>query len=162
MLCLDSRLGKTRRNMTVIDTARQRAATETPVLTVSEALACLLVAAISVDGTVSPQEAIRIDGMFSTVPALRQAGNGSANRMGERAVALLTEHGLPAILTGCAKVIPLDLRATTFALAVDLVLADGYSGDREKQFIDELQAVLQVDEPTALKIVEVMLIKNRG
>ena len=134
----------------------------TPALTVGEAIACLLVAAIGVDGTVTPQEAIRIDGLFSTLPILRQAGNGSTNRMAERAIALLTDHGLPAILTGCAKVIPTDLRATTFALAADLVLADGYSGDREKQLIDELQATLQIDEATALKIVEVMLITNRG
>jgi hypothetical protein len=148
--------------MTVIDKAEQHAASETPQVTVGEAVACLLVAAIGVDGTVSPQEAIRIDGLFSTLPILRQAGNGSTNRMAERAIALLTDHGLPAILTGCAKVIPSALRATVFALATDLVLADGYSGHRERQFIDELQAVLQIDEPTALKIVEVMLIKNRG
>jgi hypothetical protein len=54
------------------------------------------------------------------------------------------------------------LRATTFALAADLALADGRIGDREKMFIDELQTVLQVDEATAVKIIEVLLIKNRG
>jgi hypothetical protein len=75
---------------------------------------------------------------------------------------LLTEYGLPAVLTGCAKVIPADLRATTFALATDLALADGRIGDREKAFIDELQTVLQIDEATDVKIVEVLLIKNRG
>jgi len=31
-----------------------------------------------------------------------------------------TEYGLPAVLTGCAKVIPSDLRSTAFALATDL------------------------------------------
>jgi hypothetical protein len=40
--------------------------------------------------------------------------------------------------------------------------ADGRIGDREKMFIDELQTVLQVDEATAVKIIEVLLIKNRG
>lgn len=55
--------------------------------------------------------------------------------------------------------IPSDLRATTFALAADLALADGRIGDQEKAFIDELQTVLQVDEATAVKIVEVLLIK---
>jgi hypothetical protein len=54
------------------------------------------------------------------------------------------------------------LRATTFALATDLALADGRIGDKEKAFIDELQTVLQIDEATAVKIVEVLLIKNRG
>ncbi|HEY7386775.1 MAG TPA: hypothetical protein VH743_24195, partial [Beijerinckiaceae bacterium] len=67
-----------------------------------------------------------------------------------------------AILTGCAKAIPSDLRTTTFALATDLALAAGRIGDKEKAFIDELQTVLQIDEATAVKIVEVLLIKNRG
>jgi hypothetical protein len=47
-------------------------------------------------------------------------------------------------------------------LRTDLALADGRIRDREKAFIDELQAVLQIDEATAVKIVEVLLIKNRG
>jgi hypothetical protein len=50
---------------------------------------------------------------------------------------------------------------TTFALAIDLVLADGRIGPREKTFIDELQAVLGIDDTLALKIVEVALIGNR-
>jgi hypothetical protein len=82
--------------------------------------------------------------------------------LANRAIALLTEHGLPAVLTGCAKVIPSDLRPTVFALAADLALADGRMRDREKLFIDELQAVLQIDEDTAVKIVDVLLIKNRA
>lgn len=64
--------------------------------------------------------------------------------------------------TADAKAIPADLRPTTFALATDLVLADGRIGDREKSFIDQPQAVLRIDDATALKIVEVLLIKNRG
>jgi len=35
-------------------------------------------------------------------------------------------------------------------------------GNGEKASIDELQAVLEVDDATAAKIVEVLLIKNRG
>jgi uncharacterized membrane protein YebE (DUF533 family) len=82
--------------------------------------------------------------------------------LANRAIVLLTEYGLPAVLTGCAKVIPSDLRATAFALATDLTLADGRIGDREKAYLDELQGVLQIDDATAEKIVEVLLIKNRG
>jgi hypothetical protein len=48
------------------------------------------------------------------------------------------------------------------AVATDLVLADGCIRGREKAFVDQLQAALEVDETTALKIVEVLLIKNRG
>jgi hypothetical protein len=147
--------------MSVVDKAVQHTPIASPPLTVSEAIASLLVAAITIDGTVNPEEAVRIGGVLGTSPVLREAGNGSMQGLANRAIALLTEHGLPAILTGCAKVIPSDLRPTAFALATDLALADGRIGDREKAFIDELQAVLQIDEATAVKIVEVLLIKNR-
>jgi tellurite resistance protein len=148
--------------MSVVDRVLNGSPIGSPPLTVAEAIAAVLVAAVAVDGVVNPEEAVRINGVLTTSHVLRQAGNGSMQGLAERAIALLTEYGLAAILTGCAKVIPSDLRPTTFALATDLALADGRIGDREKTFIDELQTVLQIDDATALKIIEVLLIKNRG
>jgi uncharacterized tellurite resistance protein B-like protein len=148
--------------MSVVDKALQHAAAPATPVTVQEAIASLLVAAIAIDGEVNVDEAVRIGGVLGTSHILRQAGDGSMDALASRAITLLTEHGLPSILTGCAKVIPSDLRPTVFALATDLALADGRIGDREKSFIDELQAVLQIDEATAVNIVEVLLIKNRG
>lgn len=148
--------------MSVIDTAPKQRPSAAPPLTVPEAMASLCVAAITVDGVVDPEEAGRISDLLATSRALRQAGDGSMHRLVDRAIALLTEYGLPAVLTGCAKVIPSDLRATTFALATDLALADGRISDRERAFIDELQAVLQIDDATARKIVDVLSIKNRS
>lgn len=148
--------------MSVVDKALQHSPVTSPPLTVPEAIASLLVAAITIDGMVDTEEAVRIGDLLGTSHVLRQAGNGSMERLADRAIALLTEHGLPAILTGCAKAIPSDLRPTVFALAADLALADGRIADREKAFIDELQVVLQIDEATAVKIIEVLLIKNRG
>lgn len=142
--------------MSVVDKALHQTPAGAPPLTVPEAIASLLVAAITVDGDVNLEEAARIGEVLGTSHVLRQAGDGSMDALANRAIALLTHHGLPAVLTGCAKAIPSDLRATTFALA------DGRIGDKEKAFIDELQAVLRIDEATAVKIVEVLLIKNRG
>jgi hypothetical protein len=148
--------------MSIIEKALRGGAAESAPLSVPDALASILVAAVTVDGMVHPDEAMRINGMLATSNILRQAGNGAAQGRAERAIALLSEYGLPAVLTGCAKVIPADLRPTAFALATDLVFADGRIGNREKAFIDELQVVLQIDDATALKIVDVMLIKNRS
>ena len=148
--------------MSIVDKALQHTPVAGPPLTVPEAIASLLVAAIVVDGDVTLEEAARISDVIGTSHVLRLAGDDSMDALANRAVALLTNHGLPAILTGCARAIPSDLRATTFALATDLALADGRIGDKEKAFIDELQTVLQIDDATAVKIVEVLLIKNRG
>lgn len=148
--------------MSVSEGAPRQTSNNPPPVTVAEAMASLLVAAVAVDGMVSTEEAARMGGLLGTSKVFRQAGNGSTQALANRAIALLTEYGLPAILTGCAKVIPADLRPTAFALATDLALADGRIGDREKAFIDELQVVLNIDDDTAAKIIEVLLIKNRG
>jgi hypothetical protein len=148
--------------MTTIEKAPRPTSIAPPPVSVPEAIASLLVAAIAVDGAVGADEAVRIGDVLGTSHLLRQAGNGSTQALANRAIVLLTEYGLPAVLTGCAKVIPSDLRATAFALATDLTLADGRIGDREKAYLDELQGVLQIDDATAAKIVEVLLIKNRG
>jgi hypothetical protein len=54
------------------------------------------------------------------------------------------------------------LQATTFALAVDLVLADGRLGSRESTFIDQLRAALRLDGEAARTILDVLLVKNRA
>lgn len=46
--------------------------------------------------------------------------------------------------------------------AVVLALSDGRIEGREKAFVDQLQSALKVDDVTALRIVEVLLIKNRA
>lgn len=148
--------------MSPIDRALEGQPADPPALPVPDAIAAVLVASVAADGDLNTEEAVRISSILSTTRVLRQAGNGSMQGLAQRAIGLLTDYGLPAVLTACAKAIPADLRPTTFALATDLVLADGRIGDREKIFIDELQAVLDLDDATALKIVDVLLIKNRG
>jgi hypothetical protein len=73
-----------------------------------------------------------------------------------------TDRGLPAVLDACAQAIPAELRATAFALAIDLMLADGRLGSRESTLIDQLQRALQIEGALARKIVDVLLIKNRA
>jgi hypothetical protein len=67
-----------------------------------------------------------------------------------------------AVLAACATAIPDALRAPLFALAVELVFADSTIAEREKGFVDALQAALAVDDATAMKIVEVLLLKMRA
>jgi hypothetical protein len=65
------------------------------------------------------------------------------------------------MLAACAKTLPPDLRESAFAIATDLVFADGHVEEREKEYIDRLQGVFGIDDAMALKIVEVIVIKNR-
>jgi hypothetical protein len=152
--------------MSVIDRALQElqmpVAAPPTTLSLPEAVAAILVAAVSADGTFGVDEANRLNNVLSTSPLFQQAVRAGDVNVVERALKVLTERGLAPVLEACGAAVPPELRATVFAMATDLVLADGCIRGHEKEFVDQLQAALEVDETTALKIVEVLLIKNRG
>jgi hypothetical protein len=131
-------------------------------LSLPEAFAAVLVAAISTDGSFGVEEAVRLNSVLSTSRLLDQAIQERDVNVVERALNLLTERGVGPVLGACRAAIPPDLRATVFAVATDLILADGRIDGREKAFVDQLRSALDVDDATALQIVEVMLVKNRG
>jgi Tellurite resistance protein TerB len=131
-------------------------------LSSADAFAAILVAAVSVDGELSPGESARLNGVLSTSRVLAPNRPDASPNVVERALAVLAEHGLPATLAACAKALPAGLRPTVFAQATDLVLSDGRTAPREKVFIDDLKKALQIDDALALRIVDVLLIKNRG
>ena len=56
----------------------------------------------------------------------------------------------------------LFLKETAFAIAVDIALADGYLDPSEQECLEDLFLGLEVSEELATKIIEVIMIKNRG
>jgi hypothetical protein len=75
---------------------------------------------------------------------------------------LIEYHGIAPVVAWAARTIPAELRATAFANAADLVLSDRRVRGHERSLLDELQAVLRLDETTAVRIVEVLSTKNKG
>jgi hypothetical protein len=131
-------------------------------LSAAEAFAAILVAAVAADGKLTVAESARLNGLLASSRVLPPHPPDGSPNVVESALAVLTEHGLPATLSACAETLPATLRPTAFAQATDLVLSDARIGQREKAFIDALREALQIDEALALRIVDVMLVKNRG
>jgi uncharacterized tellurite resistance protein B-like protein len=131
-------------------------------LTPAEAATTLLVAAISADGTLAPAENARLNGLLASMQLYRQVPKEQLQAMVERAIAFVAHADPDAMLAECASAIPDDLRAPIFALAVELVFADGAIAEREKGFVDAVQAALAIDDGTAMKIVDVLLLKMRA
>lgn len=131
-------------------------------LSQSEAVAAVLAAAVAVDGVLRAEEARRLKEVLATtrwtLGLSKQAVAAAVKQAGD----LVSAHGLPVVLKASAGAIPPQLRETTFALAVDLILADGRLGSRENALIDQLQAALEIEEGLARKILDVLLIKNRA
>jgi len=75
---------------------------------------------------------------------------------------IMKKEGPAGLVSRCGPFLSEGLAETAFANACDMVLADGVVEDEEKEFLDHLQKVLNIDGDTALTIVEVMITKNKG
>jgi uncharacterized tellurite resistance protein B-like protein len=147
--------------MSVIDKVLQGQETQKTSLTLREAAATILVASVTCDAALAPEESVRLNALLSSMRLYRDVPGEHLQRLIDVATNALAERGVEELLPACAAVIPEDLRAPLFALAVELVFVDGRIVEREKRFIDALQGAFGVDEETAMRIIGVLLIKSR-
>ena len=133
---------------------------ESVTLTPREAFAAIVVGAFNADGRVAPEEGLRVNEIFNSTKLFRQPSAEPTKAVLERVLELFGMHGAEAIVTAGAKALPPDLRAPAFAVAVDLVLADSEASVEERKFIDGLQDLLQISDEDAMKIVDVIIVKN--
>ncbi len=130
-------------------------------LSVDEAMVVVMFGAVLSDGLIGVEEAKRLDDVVAASPLKWRRDAAGTRVMGARAARLFARRGTDAVLALCADVIPRPLLATAFALAADLLLVDGQVGPWERSYIDHLQRAFTIDDDVALRIVEVILIKNR-
>jgi uncharacterized tellurite resistance protein B-like protein len=148
--------------MSVIDKVVQEQQTQSYELTLREAAMTVLVGAIAADGIIGPLEKNRLHELLSSTRLFRQVPPDHLQRLIENALELVTHAAAEELLAACAAVIPRDLRVSLYAVAVELAFVDGTIAEREKQFCGKLQAAFAIDDVTAMRIVEVFLIRNRA
>ena len=131
-------------------------------LSKQEAFAGILLAASACDGHISDEE---VQSLVTTIERMRLYENVVPARMSALMAPLfkiMKKEGPAGLVSRCAPFLSEGLAETAFANACDMVLADGVVEDEEKEFLDHLQKVLNIDGDTALTIVEVMITKNKG
>jgi tellurite resistance protein len=128
----------------------------------AEAFAALGVAAVASDGEISPEEVHRIVLDMVTLRAFRGFDLRDLGNTLNKVAGLIKRRGTAPIIQAAKTTLNKDELLAAFFIAVDLVLADGVVEDSEKKFLEDLQATLQIDDATALKITEVVVIKNRA
>jgi uncharacterized tellurite resistance protein B-like protein len=148
--------------MSVIDRVLQGKPTEAPTLTLREAAVTVLVSAIASDGALASAENARLNALLSTMRLYGTVPPAHVQHLIDHALELATRTEPEELLARCAAVVPEELRASIFTLAVELVFVDGTIAAREKQFVDALQTALAIDDETAMTIVEVMLMKAQA
>ncbi|MBW4596395.1 MAG: tellurite resistance TerB family protein [Brasilonema angustatum HA4187-MV1] len=127
-----------------------------------EAIAAIALAATASDGNLSDEQARGILSLLSGMKLFRYYSNDEINRMFEKLLNILKWEGINALFHSAKESLPYDLRETAFAIATDLVLADGVSPQEELEFLNDLSQDLGISGYIAIQIVQVMLVKNRG
>lgn len=131
-------------------------------LSPAEAFAAITLAATASDGNLSEEEAGRISSALSRMKLFRSYPNDVMNRMFDSLLGILKRDGIDNLFNIAKESLSPDLREAVFAVATDLVLADGVVTQEEKEFLNDLYYALSISSDIARQIVEVMLIKNRG
>ena len=123
-----------------------------------EAWVGMLYAAIAADGEVSEVE---IDALIRLVLFKNKFTGLDIIPFYKNALQAKNQFGIQHIIDSCSLLIKDDDKPTLLALVAELILSDGIITDKEKEVIEYITARLNIDEPTAAKIIEVMLIKNK-
>ncbi len=128
----------------------------------AESFAGVTFASVAADGIISEEEA---RGIVTGLLRMKLFENYNPNQMGSmfnKLGGILKNQGIEALIKLSKESLPADLRETAFAVAVDLALADGVLEKNEKDILTKIQQSLEIPEANAIKIIEVMLIKNKG
>lgn len=122
----------------------------------------LLLGAAACDGVVSEAERQAVFTITDRMKLFENVSPHRWNQLAQHLIDLLQREGQARFMMRCAEAIPEPLRDCAFANACDIILADGVVELEEKRYLDALQHELQLDPRAALKIVDVMIIKNKG
>ena len=127
-----------------------------------EAFLAIALATSAADGSIDESEA---KGIFAYLLQMKMFEGFTERQMSDifkKLVTVLQNEGVGGLVAIAKSSLPDELRETAFCCAVDIALADGVIEDSEKALLEELQQVLEVSDEIGGKILEVMMIKNRG
>lgn len=128
----------------------------------AESFAAIALIAIASDGHFSDEEIELINTSLRRMQLFKSYPGDVLRRMYDKLFGILRRDGIAVLLDTAKSSLPFELRESAFAIATDLILADGTVTPEEEAFLNDLCRVLEINQTLALKIVEVMMIKNRG
>lgn len=128
----------------------------------AEAFAGIALAVVAADGYMADSEVSLLVTSISRMHLFRSYSDDVIRRMFDKLLGILRRQGVESLLNACLKALPHDLHDTIFAVATDLVLADGEVTSEEEAVLTDLCNALEIPERTADEIIRVMLIKNKG
>lgn len=131
-------------------------------LSPAEAFTAIALVAVASDGYLADAEAQAVSTTLSRMKLFNSYPGDVIRKMIDRLLGIMERQGINALLNAAVAALPHDLQETAFAVATDIVLADGEVTEEEETLLNNLCSALDISEEIALKIINVMIIKNRG
>lgn len=127
-----------------------------------EGFAAIMLAVVAADGDISDEEIQDFNARANRMRLFADQTGSQFGQMIDRLFRILKKSGPQELAArGTAALTP-ELRETAFAVAVDMIFADGTVEDEEKALVGNLQQQLGVSDALASQILDVMVIKHRG
>ncbi|WP_373525841.1 tellurite resistance TerB family protein [Nostoc sp.] len=127
-----------------------------------EAFAVIVLMATASDGYLSVEQVNYITSVLSRIKLFKSYPHEMMNRLFDKILDILRGDGFNSLFNIAKESLSQDLREAAFAVATDLVLAEGIIPEEEKNFLNDLYQALGVSSEIAIPIMQVILIKNRG
>jgi uncharacterized tellurite resistance protein B-like protein len=124
-----------------------------------EAWVAIMYACMAVDGEISSTE---IDKMCELLIIKKLFTNKDIADYYELVMKAHNLAGSRSIIDNSVSLVDVSDKPTLFALTMEILLADGILGDNEKKIAEYLSIALELSDDMAKKIVDVMLLKNKG
>jgi tellurite resistance protein len=131
-------------------------------LTPAEAFAAIALTAVAADGMITDSESQIIKTTFKRMDLFSGYTAESKTEMIQRLLDQIQEKGYEVVMQSAIAKLPGNLKDTAFAVATDIILSDGDLADEEEELLNALYNALGIEEEMATKIIDVMLIKNKG
>jgi len=127
-----------------------------------ESVVALLFLVVTSDGSIDPAEEELVIAASNRMQLLRHQAIPEFNAIVQKVRDAIDGKGRAEVFAAGVKGLPEDLRETVYALAGDIVFADGKAEKGELECLREMQEALQIPDELATRVLEVMQIKNRG
>ena len=127
-----------------------------------ESVVAILFLVVTADGSIAAEEEELVIAASNRMKLLRDQTIPEFNTAVQKVRDAIDSKGRAEVLDAGVKALPADLKETVYALAGDIVFADGTAQPEELVFLREVQERLGISDDLATKVLEVMRIKNRG
>jgi len=124
-----------------------------------EAWIGILYACIASDCVISKSELDVLSGMLASKRIFNET---DIQPLYNRVLEAIKKDGVNGLVDVCSPLIKTEDRPTLFSMAVEMVLSDGLLEVQERKIIEYLAETLKIDKTLVIRIIEVMLIRNKG